>query len=351
MDWNLTRRNFLYAASVLSSVFTAGFGSIGTLLKKPSGEREPVGRENQFVRDGKSLVSVVGGGDVERAMAEAVALIGGFDAMGVKGRKVLVKPNVVANRRNPTTTNPEVVGAAVRLLYAAGASHVWVGDMSAMFRSSTKKNMDGTGITRAAEDAGAEVVYFDDYDWYEVPLPRGKYIKSVAVTAWLYRAERIVNLPVIKTHRSASYSICLKNFVGATHFKERPYFVDRSHWEEVVAEINLAYRPDINIVDGTTSMIEGGPWSGDEAKTNLIMASGDRVAADAVGLGIIKAFASSPLVTGKTVWEQRQIKRAVELGLGARSAEQIELIIASLDGSGEFESLMKKARANIGTHA
>lgn len=348
MDWNVTRRNFLYTVAVLSSVFTAGFGSVGALLKRPSGKRDPIRKENPFVRGGKSLVSVVGGLDVERAMAEAVSLIGGFEAIGVRGRKVLVKPNVVAGRKSPTTTNPGVVAAAVRLLYAAGASDVWVGDMSALFRSSTKKNMEETGITRAAEEAGAKVIHFDEHEWYEVSLPGSKYIKSVAVTEWLYRAERIINLPVIKTHRSASYSICLKNFVGATHFKERPYFVDRSHWEEVVAEINLACAPDINIVDGTTAMVEGGPWSGKEAKTNLIMASGDRVAADVVGLGIIKAFGIWPKVTAKGVWEQRQIRRAVELGIGVRSAREMELIAASLDGSPEFERLMEEIRGNMG---
>jgi uncharacterized protein (DUF362 family) len=154
-----------------------------------------------------------------------------------------------------------------------------------------------------------------------------------------------VNLPVIKTHRSASYSICLKNFVGATHFKQRPYFVDSDHWEEIVTEINLAYTPDINIADGTVTMIEGGPWSGKEAATNLILASGDRVAADVVGLGIIKAFGLWRDVTQKGVWEQRQIKRAVELGM---DGGEIELLTTSLDKDPEFEKLMEKVRENIG---
>jgi uncharacterized protein (DUF362 family) len=32
----------------------------------------------------------------------------------------------------------------------------------------------------------------------------------------------VINLPVIKTHRSASYSAWLKNFIGYTHFRQRP---------------------------------------------------------------------------------------------------------------------------------
>ena len=57
------------------------------------------------------------------------------------------------------------------------------------------------------------------------------------------RAERVINLPVLKTHRSASYTICLKNFIGCTHLRQRPYLVDPSHWEEIIAEFNLAFIP------------------------------------------------------------------------------------------------------------
>lgn len=164
------------------------------------------------------------------------------------------------------------------------------------------------------------------------------------VSEWIYKAERIINLPVIKTHTYATYSICLKNFVGATHFKQRPYFVDRSHWEEIVTEINMAYSPDLNIVDGTKVMISGGPWKGQEEQANLIIASGDRIAADVVGLGIIKSLGGD--VPGG-VWNQRQIKRASELGLGAGNSNELELVRVSLDNNKEFEDLIKNVRMHI----
>ena len=66
-----------------------------------------------------------------------------------------------------------------------------------------------------------------------------------------------------------------------------------------MAEFNLAYRPDLNIVDATVAMIEGGPWKGTPARNGIIIASGDRVAADAVGLGLIRSFGRWRPVTGK----------------------------------------------------
>jgi uncharacterized protein (DUF362 family) len=161
----------------------------------------------------------------------------------------------------------------------------------------------------------------------------------------MYKVDLVINLPVVKTHRSASYSICLKNFIGCTHLKQRPYLVDDAHWEELVSEFNLAYRPELNIVDGTVSMIEGGPWKGTPERTNLIIASGDRVAADIVGLGIIKSFGKWPMVTGKDVWEQKQIRRAVQLGVGKGKGD-IKLVTAQ--GLDEFKELMNRVRANTG---
>ena len=319
--------------------------AMAQIFFKPIKKEEARIAENLFKEGGKTLVGVSGDKSPLEMVREAVSLIGGFERLNVKGKRVLVKPNVVSGERHPATTNPEVVGAVVRLLYEEGAKKVFVGDMSALLTLSTKRNLGKSGIKKAAEDAGAEVIAFEDYDWVEVELRGARYIQSAYVTEWLYNVDIIVNLPVIKTHRSASYSICLKNFIGCTHLRQRPYLVDESHWEELIAEFNLAYAPHLNIVDGTLSMIEGGPWKGTPASTNLIIASGDRVGADVVGLGIIKSFGRWPMVTEKDVWEQRQIKRALELEVGNKK-DNLKLIVGK--GSEEFKRLMERVRGLTG---
>ncbi len=230
------------------------------------------------------------------------------------------------------------------MLRDAGAAKVIVGDMSALMTlalGSTLGKMKKCGILQAAREAGAETVGFEDGGWVEVPLPGARYLDKAQVTEWLFNVDLVVNLPVIKTHRSASYSICLKNFIGCTHLRQRPYLVDADHWEELVAEFNLAFRPDLHIVDGTVSMIEDGPWKGPEAPTDLIIASRDAVAADVVGLGIIKSFGRWGPVADKSPWQQKQISHALRIGLGA-PAEKIRL--RSAPGSRKFGELMKQVR-------
>jgi len=342
----LTRRFILKILGMLSlTMVVSKRPAMAQLFFKPEKQKEPGTAVNLFKEGEKALIGVSGDKSPLEMIKEAVSLIGGFERLDLKGKSVLVKPNVVSGEPNPATTNPVVVHAVVRLLYEHGAKKVYVGDMSAMLTLSTKRNMKKSGIEKAAKDADAEVIAFEDYDWVEVELPGARYIKSAYVTEWLYKADIIINLPVIKTHRSASYSICLKNFIGCTHLRQRPYLIDSAHWEELVAEFNLAYAPHLNIVDGTVSMIEGGPWSGTPADTNLIIASGDRVGADITGLGIIKSFGKWPMVTAKDVWEQRQIKHAIELGIGHRK-EELKLITGK--GGPDFQGLMEKVKRQMG---
>jgi uncharacterized protein (DUF362 family) len=65
---------------------------------------------------------------------------------------------------------------------------------------------------------------------------------------------------------------------------------------------------------------------GTTANPGLIVAATDRVALDAVGVAILKSAGSrSGPIQGK-IFATRQITRAVEIGLGVKSADEIELV-------------------------
>jgi uncharacterized protein (DUF362 family) len=296
---------------------------------------------NPFTKDGKVLVSVVRGEDVDRMVREAVRLIGGLDRLSVRGKTVLVKPNVLSGEPPPATTNPAVVRSVVRLFKEADAKRVIVGDMSAIMRLPTNKNLEQTGIARAAREAGAEIIDFDDAEWIELKPPGAWLTPTIHIARPVYEADLLVNVPVVKTHRNAVYSICLKNLVGVTHPRHRPYRVNPAKWEEVIAELNLAVHPILNIVDATTIMVADGPWQGPSERTNLILASGDRIAADVTGLALIKQFGRWEGAGRKSVWEQRQITHAQKLGIGVADRKMVQLLPGLLGGErAAFETLM-----------
>jgi uncharacterized protein (DUF362 family) len=343
----MPRRSFLFALGIALLIL---FGLRWRVfwwpfIFQPKKGTLPPSRSNPFKEGEKTLVSIVHGRDAEKMVREAIDLIGGIEKLDVLGKSVLLKPNILSGSPPPVTTNPRVVRAVAKILYESGARRVLVGDMSALVKLPTKKNMDITFIKLMAEEVEAELVPFEERGWVSIDVPQGKFLKRIYVSEVLFEVDRIINLPVIKTHRSATYSVALKNFVGATHFRQRPYFVDRGHWEEVIAELNLAYTPDLNIIDGTRLMVEGGPWKGTVRDSNLIIATGDRITAEVVGLGILKHYSELPQITEVDVWEQRQVKRAVELGLGITNGSEIALEVTDLDpGIPGFASVVKTVR-------
>jgi uncharacterized protein (DUF362 family) len=345
----MPRRSFLYALGfMLLMFFTFRWRAIWWpfIFRPQKGILQP--RPNSFKEEEKKLVSIVHGRDVEAMVRTAIDLIGGMEKLNVQGKSILLKPNILDGSPPPTTTNPKVVRAVAKILYESGAKRVLVGDMSAFFKLPTRRNMDITFIKMMAEEVEAEPVPFDERGWVSIDIPQGQFLKRVYVTETLFQVDRIINLPVIKTHQSSTYSIALKNFVGATHFRQRPYLVDRTHWEEVIAELNLAYTPDLNIVDGTRLMVEGGPWKGKTVDANLIIATGDRIAADVVGLGVLKHYSQLPQIKEVDVWEQKQVKRAMELGLGITREDEIELLEMDLEGSTPgFKGVMKTVRKTV----
>jgi uncharacterized protein (DUF362 family) len=94
----------------------------------------------------------------------------------------------------------------------------------------------------------------------------------------------------------------------------------------MIAEINQAYRPSLVLLDGLDAYVDKGPSHGPLKQADVILAGTDRIAIDAVGLAILKELGSNKAVMGAGVFEQEQIARAVELGLGASGPEDIEIV-------------------------
>lgn len=98
------------------------------------------------------------------------------------------------------------------------------------------------------------------------------------------------------------------------------------HMRKMIAEINLAYSPQLIAMDGVDAFTDGGPDTGELCPANVMIAGTDRVAVDAVGVAILKGLGSNQAIMRVPVFEQEQIARAVQLGLGVSSPEEIEIV-------------------------
>ena len=69
---------------------------------------------------------------------------------------------------------------------------------------------------------------------------------------------------------------------------------------------------------------------------------------DAVAVAMIRSFGAWEKLTRSGVWGQRQIKRAIELGLGAPGPHQVELVTRAVSGAdAKFERLVEAIRRDL----
>jgi uncharacterized protein (DUF362 family) len=91
-------------------------------------------------------------------------------------------------------------------------------------------------------------------------------------------------------------------------------------------------------MDAMSCFIDGGPDTGTVRNPNLLLAGTDRIAVDAVAVAVLLSEGNTTL-TGK-IFEQDQIERAVELGLGASSPDEIKLVGNDDDVISELQDIL-----------
>jgi uncharacterized protein (DUF362 family) len=154
----------------------------------------------------------------------------------------------------------------------------------------------------------------------------------------------------LKTHSYGGvFTMSLKNSVGmvakrhpTTGYEYMTELHGSPFQTAMIAEINVAYTPALILMDGVEAFITGGPAQGQKVAPGAMLAATDQVALDTVGVAILKMFGAS--LPGP-VFAQKQIARAVELGLGVDSPEKIEL----LTGDAESANFAEQIRQVIST--
>jgi uncharacterized protein (DUF362 family) len=116
--------------------------------------------------------------------------------------------------------------------------------------------------------------------------------------------------------------------------------------QEMIAEINEPFSPALIVMDGVDVFVDGGPATGKRAAGNLTLATTDRIAADAAGVAVLRALGGNRALQERPIFAQRQIARAVELGLGATSARDITLKAADEQSSGWCQRLRHELQDN-----
>ena len=253
----------------------------------------------------------------------------------MEGKDLFLKPNFNSADATPGSTHNDVLSTLVQRLQAMGASRITVGDRSGM--GDTRAVMKRKDIFRMADELGFETVVFDELDangWEMMQVPGSHWQKGFAVARPVLEADGIVQTCCLKTHRyGGHFTMSLKNSVGLAAKwvpGDRHNYMSElhgsPHQRRMIAEVNAAYQLDLIVLDGVEAFVDGGPAQGKQVDAQVILAGTDRVAIDAIGVAILRYFGTTPAVRRGPIFQQEQIARAVELGLGVDGPDKIELI-------------------------
>jgi uncharacterized protein (DUF362 family) len=299
---------------------------VGGLAGVDAGSSRPL----EAADPGQATVGVARGATMTAATRTAVQLAGGLDFIQ-PGHAVLVKPNICCPNPHPATTSPEVLSAVLALARERKPGRLVVGDQT-FYVQSTVANLQRAGLEAAVRAHGAEFVAFDD-------LPR-RHLRPAAARHWpngyripamLADVNHVINLACVKTHFLARYTMAMKNFIGVIDADSRRYY-HRVRGEQgydafaaLMAEMSLAVRPSLHILDATSAFVSGGPSSGRAVHPRLVIASRDLLATDVTGLALLRHHGTDPAIQDHSPWTQPKIRYGMALGLGVTGVDRIDV--------------------------
>jgi uncharacterized protein (DUF362 family) len=292
---------------------------------------------------------------------DAIEAIGGMDKIVQPCETVFIKPNFVTFPWAQTNncfrlgecTKPDVIIAVAEECLKAGAARVIIGDGSHLpsfdWKYATTLN-EATDLVREAArlsssyDGTVTLACLEDDSPEWVEVPSSTYLGNIAISSLVARADRVISIPVAKTHSWAQLTLGLKNFIGVTPLHRYAAFINNSYWDrgkefdhstpQAIAQIYLdivaAVQPDLTVVDFSIGVEGDGPNTGHGGLTVdmrqrlgswLVLASTDIMAADATTARIMNHDISS----------QQQLQLGYDMGLGEIRSEFIEITGEKVD--------------------
>lgn len=264
------RRALLVGGATLAAVGAIGLPVATQLLA----ERKPV-----FLAGDQSYAGNLAA-TIEAGLRET-----SFDFNWVRGRKVLLKPNMVEPTRDAPhmTTHPAMVVAAADVFLKHGAE-ITVGEAPGHVRD-TEMALAESGIGDAIR---SERLNFADMNYQDVKqlvnrghhsgLPHFFFPQAVA------EADLIVSMPKLKTHHWVGMTAAMKNLYGTLPGTKYGWPKNVLHYNgipQTVVDINSSCGRTIGIVDGIDCMEGDGPIMGSRKHMGLVAVGTNLPALDA----------------------------------------------------------------------
>ncbi len=277
-----------------------------------------------------------------------------IDLKDYYGKTIALKANFNSADPFPASTHIDTLENIVKILKEAKVKDIVLAERSGMGK--TRDVLEEVKVFNLSKKLGFKVIVLDEESkdkWVKIKRNGTHWLNGFYISKIFLNADKVIQTCCLKTHRfGGHFTMSLKNSIGIVA-KRVPrglydYMVElhTSPFQRLmIAEVNKFYKVDLVIMDAIEAFSSGGPDRGELIKPNLILASKDRVAIDAVGIAILRNYGSTKEVMKGRIFELEQIKRAVEINIGIKSASDIKLIPLnneSIEIVNELEKILKE---------
>ena len=251
---------------------------------------------------------------IRQALESHFSLLGGIDKFISRTDTVLIKPNLIVPRSRDAAvqTDPAVILELAKMLKDCGA-RPFIADSPAW--SDASECIRILGLADSLKKIGVEVKSLNK--------PRSCQIAgtTVGISTVALEADRIINLPKLKSHQQLGVTIAVKNMFGAVSGKAKAVWhfrkgADENDFCDLLIGIYRLLAPVLTIIDAVIAMEGPGPISGTPKKLGWIIASADPIAAETVTCKLID-FDPDELPI---------IRRAKQIGFGCSDIQQIKIV-------------------------
>lgn len=299
---------------------------VGGIILTMAGDkgRKPVSAEQ--LKSSKAKVSLVKTSDRASGIKKAIEIM---NINPVKEKDVLLKPNFNTADPFPGSTHNDTLTHLILHLKDMGTKSITIGERSGP--PDTSDVLRAKGIYELCKKLGVGLINFEELpnnEWVRIKPENSHWRNGFDIAKPVLDSRCIVSTCCLKTHGYGGvFTMSLKLSVGVTHKRNMSELhTSFLSMRKMIAEINQAYNPSLIVLDGIEAFVDGGPANGIKKRADVIIAGTDRIAIDAVGLAVLKELGSNKAIMEKKIFEQEQIARAIELGLGVKQPEDIEIL-------------------------
>src|SRR5438046_569118 len=266
MSTPLTRRELLLAAGAAGAAVTfAGCADV----------RRPAAA---------SRVSIVKAPAYDQSVYDTVRRLVAEHAGDVRGRNIVLKPNLVEfEPGNSINTNPLVVHAVFEAFRALGAASVRIAEGPG-HRRNTLDLAEAAGYFRIIPKFEESFTDLNLDDVTRVrPSRQFSRIKKLYLPNTALGASLLVSIAKMKTHHWVGATLSMKNLFGVVPSGIYGWPKNVLHWagiDECIADLHAAFPRQFAIVDGVVGMEGNGPIQGTPKHLGVLVAGSDPVSVD-----------------------------------------------------------------------